>query len=82
MIRSGYEAGSAGTCIPRESGDDPDVTEHQGWADVVFPARAGMIRRESRLQTTPRRIPRESGDDPNSTLLTPTPVAYSPRERG
>ena len=50
--------------------------------DGVFPARAGMIRRQRRLSNAQPRIPRESGDDPLLNWRTARAATYSPRERG
>ena len=50
--------------------------------NVVFPARAGMIRRSQPRRYPEHRIPRESGDDPVWDFLAGAAKAYSPRERG
>ena len=51
-------------------------------ADLVFPARAGMIPEQSGLFSSVLRIPRESGDDPAVDVVNPRLYRYSPRERG
>ena len=68
--------------IPRESGDDPVQDLSRDLADVVFPARAGMIPILSHRPCNHSRIPRESGDDPSSRAVWWVGQAYSPRERG
>ena len=50
--------------------------------DLVFPARAGMIRNAKNPRPTGRGIPRESGDDPRLIQARPGYTLYSPRERG
>ena len=49
---------------------------------MVFPARAGMIRRGRTPDVSITRIPRESGDDPYMAQIRGIRTAYSPRERG
>ena len=48
----------------------------------VFPARAGMIPRNSAPKGSLLRIPRESGDDPKANRHYEVVKEYSPRERG
>ena len=69
-------------CIPRESGDDPAEWTVALACDLVFPARAGMIRRPGRAVRADMRIPRESGDDPWLARSRGWWRVYSPRERG
>ena len=51
-------------------------------SEVVFPARAGMIRNRSISLYRSARIPRESGDDPTLLTFGKPGMGYSPRERG
>ena len=69
-------------CIPRESGDDPQVGAAKLRAGEVFPARAGMILTPPQSRWPGTGIPRESGDDPMRSDLERFVVEYSPRERG
>ena len=48
----------------------------------VFPARAEMIRKISRMHILTISIPRESGDDPQERKNNTVATVYSPRERG
>ena len=68
--------------IPRESGDDPELHNELNNNEMVFPARAGMIRTSSSPRSGASSIPRESGDDPNMWGAMFWHSEYSPRERG
>ena len=68
--------------IPRESGDDPELHNELNNNEMVFPARAGMIRTCGVQCSGIRSIPRESGDDPRDQSTLKAHKPYSPRERG
>ena len=49
---------------------------------LVFPAYAGMFRRQVSPPRSPRRFPRIRGDVPRPTLSWSDPTAFSPHTRG
>ena len=51
--------------VPRASGDEPVDEMKILFADVVFPARAGMNRSTGRAPWARRCVPRASGDEPS-----------------
>ncbi len=68
-------------CSPRERGwsSAPGATRQHV---VVFPARAGMVRRGSRGRRAEHRVPRASGDGPIIPARSRACCVCSPRERG
>ena len=68
--------------FPRASGDGPLRGAYLRGADLVSPARAGMVPKPPFRKPALTRFPRASGDGPKNLDQVFSVIAFPPRERG
>ncbi|EEU7165443.1 hypothetical protein G6D98_001031 [Salmonella bongori] len=69
-------------CVPRASGDKPLYGTANPPSVSVFPAPAGINRRQAEILRDIVRVPRASGDKPTTMAINRKITACSPRQRG